>query len=164
MCVCMCVVESSPSLSLPLSLPPPEKGENAGGNNAAEIFVLFLGIVGADRPSDTAGLGALFPSILVGGSEMDKRRKTRKEEPGRRRVRCNRDDSWLERGVRRDSPRRGEPTNERPFFPLDSQNGARRYATFLLSFSFFSSDRKRPQHRCGGRGGEKLSFVHHEED
>lgn len=160
----MCVVESSPSLSLPLSLPPPEKGENAGGNNAAEIFVLFLGIVGADRPSDTAGLGALFPSILVGGSEMDKRRKTRKEEPGRRRVRCNRDDSWLERGVRRDSPRRGEPTNDVLSFRSILKTARDASVAFLLSFSFFSSDRKRPQHRCGGRGGEKLSFVHHEED
>lgn len=67
-----CGGERDPFLSLSLSLPPPEKGENAGGNNAAEIFVLFLGIVGPDRPSDTAGLGALFPSILVRDGREEK--------------------------------------------------------------------------------------------
>lgn len=142
---------------LPLSVSPPEKGENAGGNNAAEIFVLFLGIVGADRPSDTAGLGALFPSILVGGSEMGERRKTRKEEPGRRRVRCNRDDSWLERGVRRDSPRRGEPATSFLSARFSKRRDAKRYSPrffffFFLSFLLFSSDRKRQRGPYGRRG------------
>lgn len=100
---------------------------------------------------------------------MGERRKTRKEEPGRRRVRCNRDDSWLERGVRRDSPRRGEPATSFLSARFSKRRDAKRYSPrffffFFLSFLLFSSDRKRQRGPYGRRGGraDKLSFVHHE--
>lgn len=59
-------------------LSPPKKGENTGENkHTEEIFVLFLGILGAIVLAipGSGTLGALFPSILVGGSEMDEREK-----------------------------------------------------------------------------------------
>lgn len=148
----------------PLSFSPPEKGENAGGNNAAEIFVLFLGIVGADRPSDTAGLGALFPSILVGGSEMDKRRKTRKEEPGEEDGFGVIEMTRGSNGVRRDeADRRGVLSSSTRF---SKRRDAKRYSprfffSFFLSLFIGRETSTRPEHRCGGRG-DNLSFVHRE--
>lgn len=85
-------------------LVPHRKGRErrCGNNRAKQIFVLFLGILGAiviAIPS-TGTLGALFPSILVGRSEMDKKKeregeRNEKEPAEQRRVRFNRDDSEL---------------------------------------------------------------------
>lgn len=148
--VCVCVWWRG----APLSFSPPEKGENAGGNNAAEIFVLFLGIVGADRPSDTAGLGALFPSILVGGSEMDKRRKTRKEEPGE-------EDGFgvIEMTRGSNGVRRDEADRRRPFVLLSILETARRetllasFLLFLLIFLFLSGGKRQRGPNIDAEGG-----------
>lgn len=142
-----CGGERDPFLSLSLFLSLHPKRERTPEETTPRRFSYYfwesLGPIVLAIPRDSV------PFFLPSWSEMDERRKTRKGESGRRRVRCNRDDS---NEVRRDdasflSSSIRETLLASSFFFF--------YFLFFLSFLFFIRQETSTQseHRCRGGGG-----------